>query len=92
MDAARLARFRAGVAASHRGLEAMLEPIAGDLDVTAPSLLPGWTVGHVLTHLARNADSMTLALAGAERGERSEDSENSPRMPAPSLRSSAGTT
>jgi maleylpyruvate isomerase len=27
-----------------------------DRDVRAPSLLPGWTRGHVLTHLARNAD------------------------------------
>src|SRR3954465_13737343 len=47
----------------------MLEARAGDIDVTAPSLLPGWTIGHVLTHLARNADSMTWALRAAERGE-----------------------
>jgi maleylpyruvate isomerase len=39
------------------------------LDVTAPSLLPGWTIGHVLTHLARNADSMAWALQSSERGE-----------------------
>ena len=34
-----------------------------------PSLLPGWSVGHVLTHLARNADGMVRlvdwALSGA---------------------------
>ena len=41
----------------------------GDLAIGMPSRLPGWTVGHVLTHLARNADSMTRALAAAERGE-----------------------
>jgi len=35
-----------------------------------PSLLPGWTRGHVLSHLARNADAMVRALAGAARGER----------------------
>ncbi|QNE17094.1 maleylpyruvate isomerase family mycothiol-dependent enzyme [Kribbella qitaiheensis] len=29
-----------------------------DADVSRPSLLPGWTVGHVLTHLARNADAL----------------------------------
>lgn len=23
-----------------------------------PSLLPGWTVGHVVTHLARNVEAM----------------------------------
>ena len=34
-----------------------------DLDVTRPSLLPDWTVGHVLTHLARNADSFVRILA-----------------------------
>ncbi len=26
------------------------------MDVTRPSLLPNWTVGHVLTHIARNAE------------------------------------
>ena len=28
-----------------------------DVDPRQPSLLPDWTVGHVLTHIARNADS-----------------------------------
>src|SRR5271157_6065597 len=36
-----------------------------DLDVTRPSLLPDWTVGHVLTHLARNADSFVRILRSA---------------------------
>lgn len=27
-----------------------------------PSRLPGWSVGHVLTHLARNADAHTRRL------------------------------
>jgi maleylpyruvate isomerase len=40
-----------------------------DDDVRAPSLLPDWTRGHVLTHLARNADSITRTLSGALRGE-----------------------
>jgi maleylpyruvate isomerase len=31
----------------------------------APSLLPGWTVGHVVTHLARNADGLRRVLVGA---------------------------
>lgn len=38
-------------------------------DVRAPSLLPGWTRGHLLTHLARNADGITRTLSGALRGE-----------------------
>jgi maleylpyruvate isomerase len=33
-----------------------------------PSLLPGWSVGHVLTHLARNADSFARILEGAAEG------------------------
>lgn len=34
-----------------------------------PSRLPGWTVGHVVTHLARNADSHVRMLEGAMEGE-----------------------
>ncbi len=34
-----------------------------------PSRLPGWTVGHLLTHLARNADSHRRRTAAALRGE-----------------------
>ncbi len=42
---------------------------AVDVQPAAASRLPGWTVGHVLTHIARNADSITRGLEGAERGE-----------------------
>ena len=34
-----------------------------------PSLLPGWTRGHVLTHLCRGADAMRNLLAGARAGQ-----------------------
>ena len=37
--------------------------------VRRPSLLPGWTVGHVLTHLARNAEAMDRRVEAALRGE-----------------------
>jgi maleylpyruvate isomerase len=37
--------------------------------VTTPSMLPGWTIGHVLTHIARNADGNRRMLDGAARGE-----------------------
>ncbi|MBO0830088.1 MAG: maleylpyruvate isomerase family mycothiol-dependent enzyme, partial [Streptosporangiales bacterium] len=40
-----------------------------DGDVRAPSLLPGWTRGHVLTHVARNADGL-VNLLGWVHGER----------------------
>jgi maleylpyruvate isomerase len=70
MDARQLDRDVAGAAASHQGLLAMLDECvsAGALNGSEPSRLPDWTVGHVLTHLARNADSMVRVLAAAERG------------------------
>ncbi|MEU1176043.1 maleylpyruvate isomerase family mycothiol-dependent enzyme [Streptomyces sp. NPDC005820] len=35
-----------------------------DAAVTAPSLLPGWSRGHVLAHLARNADALVNVFEG----------------------------
>jgi maleylpyruvate isomerase len=40
-----------------------------DRTVHQPSLLPGWSVGHVLTHVARNADSHRRRAEAASRGE-----------------------
>ena len=37
--------------------------------VRAPSLLPGWSRGHVLTHVARNADGLGRLLTWARTGE-----------------------
>ncbi len=37
-------------------------------DVSAPSLCAGWTRGHVLTHIARNADGLARAAKGAVDG------------------------
>lgn len=39
-----------------------------DADLAAPSLLPGWTRGHVLAHLTRNADSYINLLIWARTG------------------------
>jgi maleylpyruvate isomerase len=39
-----------------------------DAQAAAPSRLPGWTRGHVLTHLARNADGFGNLLAWARTG------------------------
>ncbi|WP_131749533.1 maleylpyruvate isomerase N-terminal domain-containing protein [Frankia sp. Cppng1_Ct_nod] len=57
----------AGCRASHRG---MAEVTAAVTDARAhlPSLLPGWTVGHLLTHLARNADANTGMVTAACQG------------------------
>ena len=46
--------------------EALLSAVS-TLDAAAvgePSQLPGWTRGHVLAHLARNADALVNVLAG----------------------------
>jgi maleylpyruvate isomerase len=40
-----------------------------DRTVCRPSLLPGWSVGHVLTHVARNADSHRRRAEAAALGE-----------------------
>ncbi|GAA1857740.1 maleylpyruvate isomerase family mycothiol-dependent enzyme [Asanoa iriomotensis] len=39
-----------------------------DAAVAAPSALPGWTRGHVLAHVARNADGMRNLLTWARTG------------------------
>ncbi|GAA3095066.1 maleylpyruvate isomerase family mycothiol-dependent enzyme [Nonomuraea salmonea] len=41
-----------------------------DADLAAPSLLPDWTRGHVLAHLAQNADSHLNLLTWARTGVR----------------------
>ncbi|MFI7023430.1 maleylpyruvate isomerase family mycothiol-dependent enzyme [Micromonospora sp. NPDC049900] len=38
-------------------------------DLAAPSLLPGWTRGHVLAHVCRNADGFANLLTSARTGE-----------------------
>src|SRR6267378_241473 len=38
--------------------------IITDPELRVPSLLPGWTRGHVLAHVARNADGMRKVLVG----------------------------
>jgi len=63
-----LDRDVAGCAAAHQALLADVDELT-DGQARQPSLLPGWTVGHVVTHLARNADSLTGMVEGAERGE-----------------------
>ena len=63
-----------GCGAAHRRLVGHLEALAdsgglNDAVALQPCRLPGWSVGHLLTHLARNADSHTRVIDGALRGE-----------------------
>ena len=48
-------------------LERMLAPL-GDAAVGEPSRLPGWSRGHVITHMARNADALVNLLTWARTG------------------------
>lgn len=52
---------------SHQRLLATARRV-DDATAQQPSRLPGWTVGHVLTHLARNAAGHARRLEGALQG------------------------
>ncbi len=54
-------------AATSRYLDALTA--LDDDAMRAPSLLAGWSRGHVVTHLARNADAMVNVLTGVRQGE-----------------------
>src|SRR3954463_7330307 len=57
-----------GCRTAHAALAATIDGLTDDV-ARQPSRLPGWTVGHVLTHIARNADSVVRRLRGAAIGE-----------------------
>lgn len=63
-----LDRAVAGCATAHQRLLADISDLS-EQQVRRPSMLPGWTIGHVLTHLARNADSLVRLLDAAASGE-----------------------
>ncbi len=46
----------------------LLDTVRQISDVSAPSLLPDWTVGHVITHVARNANGAINLLTWARTG------------------------
>ena len=57
----------AGCIEAHRGLLASLDGLTDEV-AAGSSLLPGWSVGHVLTHIARNADSFVRLTSAATEG------------------------
>ena len=61
------ARLRARVGEATKHLEQTAAKLTDD-QALAPSLLPGWSRGHVLTHLARNADGLRNLLVWARTG------------------------
>ena len=60
-------RFGGEIASANERLRATVAGL-DDAAVRAPSLLPGWTRGHVLAHIARNADGYTNLLTWARTG------------------------
>jgi maleylpyruvate isomerase len=59
-----------GLTAANQMTEQLLAAVEGldDVAMKQPSLLPGWTRGHVVTHLARNADGLVNLLLWARTG------------------------
>jgi maleylpyruvate isomerase len=66
--AADLAELALAAAAAHQRMWASASRMTDD-SCSAPSLLPGWSRGHVLAHWAGNADGQTRMLQAAMRGE-----------------------
>ena len=62
------ARLQAVEAASDR-LLATVEGLS-DAGFEEPTVLPGWSRGHVVAHLALNAEGLAAALSGLESGSR----------------------
>ncbi len=65
---AELRRDIAGATEAHARLVESVSGLSDD-DMRKASLLPGWTIGHVLAHVARNADSHVRMLDAGVRGD-----------------------
>lgn len=59
-----------GIAAARQTTALLTSAVDGidDIAMRRPSLLPGWTRAHVVTHLARNADALVNLLTWARTG------------------------
>ncbi|WP_018545735.1 maleylpyruvate isomerase family mycothiol-dependent enzyme [Streptomyces sp. LaPpAH-108] len=80
------------LACVHAATERLLNAAAGldNASLAEPSRLPGWSRGHVLAHLSRNADALVNVLEGrpmyADAATRDADIErDAPRPPAAQL-------
>lgn len=68
MTGERPAAELAGVDRAFAVLADAIAPLT-DEDARGPSRLPGWSRGHVLTHIARNADGLRRMVEGVARDE-----------------------
>ena len=75
IDTTEIERDVASCVASQTALVARLSSLAG-VDPGAPSLLPDWSIGHALTHIARNADSVLSMLDGHDQYPHGRDGRN----------------
>lgn len=75
VDAAQIAGDITSSSSSQRGLLTQLR-ILGAIDPLTPTRLPGWTLAHVLTHVARNASGHLEMLAGRPQYVRGMQSRN----------------
>ncbi len=59
-----------GLAAVREATADLLKEVSrlDDAEIGLPSLLPGWTRAHVVTHLARNADALVNLMTWARTG------------------------
>ena len=80
---------RENVGKSHARLAVTLSRLT-DAEARSSSMRPGWSVGHVLTHLARNADSHVRMLEGAARGEVADQSPGGNERRAADIEAGAG--
>ncbi|MEW2360172.1 maleylpyruvate isomerase family mycothiol-dependent enzyme [Spirillospora sp. NPDC029432] len=66
-----MGEWRKVLAEVDAGTERVVATVAGlgEEELRGPSALPGWTRGHVATHIARNADSLWNLLEWARTGE-----------------------
>ena len=83
-----------GAAAAHQFLLGCVQPLDGggltDEIVARPSLLPEWTVGHVLAHLVHNAESFVRLFRTAEHGEIAEQYPGGPEQRRAEIERDAG--
>ena len=63
-DVGELTREIASCVASERSLVEFVTSLGDDVDPRTPSRLPNWSIGHVMTHIARNADGLLSMMDG----------------------------
>ncbi|MEO3870681.1 maleylpyruvate isomerase N-terminal domain-containing protein [Nonomuraea sp. B12E4] len=78
-----LPELRAELASATNRLLATAATLS-DADIAAPSRLPGWTRGHVLSHVAQNAGSHLNLLTWARTGIRTPSTPRTRPGPPPS--------